>query len=61
MWNLATNSNAMVGKMGPSKGFQLIEVEVQDITEEILEEGGLPTTEVNATHYFVCHEESDDA
>ena len=35
------------------------DVEVQKIIEEILKEGGLLNAEVNATHYFVCHEESN--
>ena len=51
----------MVEKMGPSKGFKPMEVEVEEIIEEILEEGGLPRVEVNVTRYFVCHEESGDA
>ena len=49
----------MATKMGPSKAFKAIDVEVEEIVEEIMEDGGLPTEEVDAIHYYVEYERSD--
>ena len=42
-------------KIGPSKLYKSVRVEVEDIIEKILEEGSIPSVEINVIHYFVEH------
>ena len=51
------NPHAMIDKMEPSKPFQPMDIEVEEIEMEIMEEGGIPSQEVGAIHYFVENEE----
>ena len=55
IWPL--NPHAMIDKMGPSKPFLPMDIEVEEIEMEIMEEGGIPSQEVRAIHYFVKNEE----
>ena len=46
----------MIHKIGPSKIFKPMEVKVEEIVEEILEQGGLSKAKINSIHYYVEHD-----
>ena len=54
------NSQAIATKMGPSKAFNTMDVEIEEIVKEIMEEGGLLSEEVNAINYYLDNKKSDD-
>ena len=57
IWPL--NPHAMIDKMGSSKPFLPMDIEVEEIEMEIMEEEGIPSQEVGAIHYFVENEECE--
>ena len=44
----------------PSKPYKSIDIEVEEIVEEIMDEGSIPSAQINVPHCFVEHPRSDD-
>ena len=58
IWPL--NSQAMVHKMEPCKTFKSMEIEVEEIVEKILEQGGLSEAKINSTHYYIEYDVNEE-